>query len=139
MKTILLSATVLSTAMFFSSCSKTPEEAANEICECYENADGLLDAGGCAMDAAEYMQDYKGEELETFTTKTASCTLGAAGDALDDLKDSEVIQELGDELEEEMGEAIDEIKEDVQDEVEDALEDAGIDAEIEDITTEEEE
>lgn len=76
MKKILLSLCFACTIL---SCTKSPESAAKEVCDCYKSlSDAELksvvgETQKCLEMAKEYKAEFTQEELSTFRNATADC------------------------------------------------------------------
>lgn len=79
MKTLLLS-TVL--AFTFLSCSKSPEAAAQDVCDCYKALGDskmdqiIIETKECTKFAEKFRSQFEGEELKTYTLGIADCVTG---------------------------------------------------------------
>ena len=74
---------VLFSALLLSNCGKSPEAAAQEVCDCMHKTAGSQDLGAMAGNSAEcqeitakYQGKYSGKDLNTFTRTMTNCMLG---------------------------------------------------------------
>lgn len=65
-----------------SGCSKSPESAAQDVCDCYKSlgdakmAEVLDETKKCTQLAGQFRKEFKGEELKAFTLGIADCATG---------------------------------------------------------------
>lgn len=71
------------TALLLGSCGKSPEAAAEELCDCMRKTTDSQDLGALAGNTAEcqeiaekYQGKFTGKDLNTFTRTITNCMLG---------------------------------------------------------------
>lgn len=79
MKKLVFTLLVVSSLM---ACSKSPESAAKEVCECYKSLGDTKvkelasKTKDCTQMASDYGKKFKDEDLKKFTTSIADCATG---------------------------------------------------------------
>jgi hypothetical protein len=67
-------------ALSLVSCSKSPESAAADVCDCYKSlgdvkmGEVLAETKKCTQLMEKYSSNLKGEDLKTFSLGIANCT-----------------------------------------------------------------
>lgn len=79
MKTLLFTTFL---ALTFLSCSKSPESAAAEVCDCYKSlgdakmAEVITETKECTQLAEKYRKEFSGDDLKAFSGGIADCVTG---------------------------------------------------------------